>query len=253
MKIKSFETKRNQLTIRGRKYYQDDSNNHHAVIISHGFGSSAIGSIRYAEPLAELGYTVFTYDFCGSGNSQCQSDGDSINNSVKTEEADLKQVIQFVREQPDIDKQKIILMGLSQGGLVSALVANQMPRAIAKLILYYPAFSIPNDARNGHIKDVKFNVNHLPDRLRVDGIYIGKAYIQAAMNLNVYYHIMEFKRPVLICHGTHDHLVDIGYSEKAYSIYKNAKMVPIHNGDHGFHENGYDQAIKETKKFLDVK
>ena len=51
----------------------------------------------------------------------------------------------------DIDKKRIVLIGESQGGLVSALAAAERKRQISSLILIYPALCIPdniNDRKN---------------------------------------------------------------------------------------------------------
>ena len=37
----------------------------------------------------------------------------------------------------------LVLLGSSQGGLVSAILAEQLQDAVASMVLFYPAFNIP--------------------------------------------------------------------------------------------------------------
>ena len=67
-----------------------------------------------------MGYVAFTFDFCG-GYAMCgKSDGKTTEMSVLTETKDLKAVIEYVRNLSYTDSEKILLMGCSQGGFVSA-------------------------------------------------------------------------------------------------------------------------------------
>lgn len=98
---------------------------------------------HYAAFLAEMGYVAFTFDFCG-GSAMCgKSDGKTTEMSVLTETKDLKAVIEYVRNLSYTDSEKILLMGCSQGGFVSALVAAKNNFPIEKLVLFYPALCIP--------------------------------------------------------------------------------------------------------------
>ena len=105
--------------------------------------------------LAEMGYVAFTFDFCG-GSAMCgKSDGKTTEMSVLTETKDLKAVIEYVRNLSYTDSEKILLMGCSQGGFVSALVAAKNNFPIEKLVLFYPALCIPDDARAGKMMMAK--------------------------------------------------------------------------------------------------
>ena len=59
-----------------------------------------------------------------------KSDGKTTEMSVLTEVKDLEVVIDYVSTLPYVNKDKIFLMGCSQGGFVSALVT------FARLIFY---------------------------------------------------------------------------------------------------------------------
>ena len=46
-----------------------------------------------------------------------------------------------------VNPDETVLMGCSQGGFVSAIAASRLHDKISKLVLFYPAFCIPDDAR----------------------------------------------------------------------------------------------------------
>ena len=76
--------------------------------------------------------------------------------TIFTEVNDLKTVINYFVNKDFVLSDKIYLLGSSQGGLVSALTANEMVNYINGLILFYPAFNIP-DQVNNMSSDLIFN------------------------------------------------------------------------------------------------
>ena len=64
--------------------------------------------------------------------------------------------------------------------------------------------------------------------------------------------IAPYEGPVLIVHGTADGLVNYSYSERAAKAYKNAKLVPIEGGDHGFRGEYDVQARAALDAFLGI-
>ena len=69
--------------------------------------------------------------------------------TVLTEAEDLTEVISQVQQMKNVDSDQLFIQGESQGGFVSAYVAAQIPEKIKGLILWYPAFVIPDDAKQG--------------------------------------------------------------------------------------------------------
>ena len=110
-----------------------------AIIFSHGFSGTYRVGVPYAQALAEKGYAVYCFDFCG-GSYSSQSDGSPLDMSLRTEQADLEAVIRMVQELDFIDADNLFLMGTSQGGAVSAVTAADHPNEIRGLIVLYPAF-----------------------------------------------------------------------------------------------------------------
>lgn len=199
------------------------------VIYSHGFGGSNENGKIYGESLAKKGYVVYCFDFCGGGNNS-KSDLTSKEMSIFTEKTDLEAVIETVKAQPYVDSDNIFLLGASQGGMVSALVAADKVDEIKGLMLCFPAFCIADNAREwfpGGIKDV-------PETYNLMGMDIGSVYYEDLFNFDPYSVIGKYNKDVLIIHGDADEVVPIAYSEKAANIYPSAELKVLEGAVHGF-------------------
>jgi len=242
MKARKFTVNRGSLTIRG-KIYGDCSAVRPLVIMSHGFMANQSMCKKYAKLLAENGYITVTYDFCGGGLF-CSSDGKTYDMSVLTEAKDLEAVIDYFAGEPYVDKSRISLLGCSQGGFVSAIVAKRRPAMLDRLILFYPALCIPDDARRGNMVFARFNPQDIPAKIRCGLMVIGKAYVEAVIQEDVYSMIGGFPGKVLLIHGTKDQLVDISYSQKAAKLYPDLAYHELPGAGHGF-SGAHDRKARE--------
>lgn len=226
--------------IYGQFYLPDNkADNYPTMIMSHGLGGSYKDAIIYAEYLASKGYACYIFDFCG-GSTKSMSDGNLSEMSVITEVDDLNVVLDSVKNESFVDTDRIVLMGGSQGGLVSALVASDRKDEIAGLVLMFPAFVIPDyvDQLYSNLE----NTNVDPSTLDLP---VGKKYIEDVKDMDVYEEIKGYDKKVLIIHGTDDKVVPIDYSRKAVETYSNAQLEVIEGAGHGF----YDQkSILITEK-----
>lgn len=88
------------------------------VVICHGYGLTKFTEMPDAEDLADLGYYSVVYSMRGQGISEGQS------NFISTIEAnDLKQVVQYVKNDANTNDNKIAVNGGSQGGITPFLAA----------------------------------------------------------------------------------------------------------------------------------
>lgn len=227
-----FTIERNGLTIRGTRYGEPVGHTP-AVILSHGFMANSSMCQTYAKLLAETGYLAFIFDFCG-GCLVGRSAGKTTDMSVLTEKEDLAAVIRYVVSLPYLDHDRISLLGCSQGGFVSAMVAADMPERIASLVLLYPALCIPDDARKGRMMFAKFDPAHVPEKIWCGPMRLGAGYVQAVQNMAPYEAIRGYTGPVLYLHGTADKIVDIGYARRAKPEYPNCEYHEIDVGGHMF-------------------
>ena len=216
------------------------------VVYSHGFGGSHSGGEAYARSLAEHGYMVYCFDFCG-GSDSSRSDGATTAMSIRTEEADLKAVIDHLSADSRVDAERIYLMGASQGGMVSAMTAADYPSLVRAAVLIYPAFVIPDDAHSRYPRR-----EDIPDETSLWGVNLGSIYYTDAYDYDVFAEIVKFTKDVLIIHGTADNIVPISYSERAAETYQSAELKIIEGAGHGFYGSQQTQAVQWTLDFLNA-
>ncbi len=246
-----FRCKRDNLTIKGNVYGADENIRKPAVIICHGFLSNRKSVRKYAKLLADAGFVAFTFDFCGGG-IMCESEGKTENMTVFTELADLEAVVEFVLSQSYVSGSRVALMGCSQGGFVSAIYAARHPEKVERLALFYPAFSIPDDARDGKMIFYKFDPDNIPELLGKNPMKLGGEYAGSVIDKDFEELIEGYDGPILLVHGEKDAVVDCVYSLEAEKIYRHANAVLIENGAHGFEGNDDIKAMLALRKFMDV-
>ncbi|MGN1103915.1 MAG: alpha/beta hydrolase family protein [Candidatus Coproplasma sp.] len=229
---------RGELNIYGKLYTpQNAEGKLPAVILSHSANLNADSMNLYAVGFAERGFIAYAFDYCGS-SSKSRSDGDTDDMTLFTEIEDLKAVISFVCAMDNVDENNIYLFGTSQGGLVSALTAEECAAEIKGEILLYPAFNIPELVK-------------MAGSFGSLGGY-GQAFSDTLADYDVYEHIGNFDGNVLIIHGSSDFIVNKSYSEQAAAKYKNCTLKIIDGANHGFNSENitslfgnYDQTVWE--------
>lgn len=252
MKIekKEFSCRHDGFTVRGCEY-KAAQNNRVPVILSHAFLSNQKIMKKYAEALAEAGYVAFAYDFCG-GAILGKSDGKFSDMSIDTEKADLKSVIAYVEGLDYVDASRLILLGASQGGFVSCLVAAEYGDRIDKLLLLYPALCIPDDARNGKMLMVSFDPADLRETFTSRPLKFSPRYPESAIPIQVDEVIRQIKAPLLIVHGTEDKIVNLRYAKEAAAAASHpaSRLIVMDGAGHGFKNQQYREAMGHIFQFL---
>lgn len=255
VKESTFECKRDELTIRGTEY-RPEGDNLPIAIVSHGFMGYQDTVKYYTSVLANMGYAAYCFDFNGGGVAvKSISDGKTTDMSVLTEIADLEAVINYVSSLPYVNKDKILLMGCSQGGFVSAIVAAKNKYAVDKLALFYPAMSIPDDARSGRMILATFDPKNVPETFLCGPMELGRRYVTDVIDMDAFKEISGYKGKVCIVHGSADKIVNVSYSERAAETYKNSGadvfLHIIDGGEHVF-SGEYDEiATQKLKEFVE--
>ena len=207
----------------GMMYYNSTaSEKQPAVILSHSSSLTHEAMKGYASAIAKMGFAAYCFDFCG-GSDKSKSDGKTDEMTVFTEVEDLRAVVKTVKSFDYVDSSNVCLLGSSQGGLVSALLADECPDDFAGMILFYPAFNIPEMVKMfsgfGDFGGM---------------MWMSEAYINSIKDFDVWSHIGKFSKPVCIIHGTADMIVPISNSEKAVGLYPSATLNKIEGANHGF-------------------
>lgn len=200
------------------------------VVLSHSSSLTHAAMAPYAEYLVSKGYAAYCFDFCGACDESLSKGRTTEEMTVFTEVDDLGIVLDKIRTLDYIDPDNVFVLGSSQGGLVTALVAEKRPSDIKGMILFYPAFNLPELV-------AKFTSD---DGGILGGIGSGgnmgmsDAFVNTIKDFDVYANIGKYAGDIIILHGTKDFLVDIKYSEQAVEKYPSAILYPIEGASHGF-------------------
>lgn len=233
--------------IYGISYVPNIDKKYPVVIFSHGFNGTSKDFSMYSQYLAERGIGSYSFDFCG-GSINSKSSLKTTEMTIFTEKEDLAKVIEEVKTWENVDKENIFLFGGSQGGLVTALVAEEYEKEIKGMLLLFPAFCIAEDWTK---KFPRFE--SIPEEVNLWGVNLGKEFFQTIYKYDVYKNIGKFEKSVLIFHGDKDNVVHLKYSEKAIKSYKNAKLEVFANEGHGFKSEANKKVAKMIKEFVESK
>ena len=214
------------------------------AIVSHGFNGTHHFAQDYFGPLAELGWMTYALDFpCGSVRSR--SDSNTMNMSVLDEQSDLRAIVNYFRNQPYVDPDRIMLIGESQGGLISALTAAQMHKEVSQLVLIYPALCIPEDWKSRYPR-----LEEIPDTTRLWNVPLGRRFFEELRGMDPFRTMKKFQKPVLIIQGDADRVVSVEDSRRAAQTYKNARLHIIPGAGHGFKPKEREVATEQIKLFI---
>lgn len=234
-------SKENGLVIRGLVYRPDADGAFPTVIFSHGFNSNYRELMHHGEGYAENGLVCIFFDFCGGG-MESESDGSLQDMTVMTEAADLVAVLEAAKCFSYVDPEKIYLQGESQGGFVSAIVGRAYNEDVKGLILWYPAFVIPDDAK----RRIELGESSIM------GIELSPYYDNAAKDIDVKDLQLGFGKPVLIIHGNKDEVVPIEYSRTAAANYGYATLKEVKGAGHGFEGKDSEMAREVSIDFVKI-
>lgn len=213
------------------------------AIFSHGLGDSYISNYSYIEQLATHGIATYSFDFRGGGGDK--SNGKTTEMSVMTEASDLEDVLNESQKWDFVDTSHIVLLGHSQGALVSSIIAAKHPSEISGVVLLSPAFSLTD------LLHKKFHtINEVPQNFYFLYIDAGIPYAQDIWNYDPYKEIGKYDKKVLLIHGNADDLVPISYSERALNAYKDAKLAVIDGAGHEFKGNELEKANIDILDYL---
>ncbi|WP_119326744.1 alpha/beta fold hydrolase [Companilactobacillus musae] len=218
------------------------------AIVSHGLGGNYQELESYAKNLANQGYLAYSFDFPGGSYNGRSTGIKQIQMSIITEEQDLLAVKEALQKRDDVLKHRVLLVGGSQGGVVSALTASNHPQDIEGLALMYPAFSITRDAQEQYS-----SFDQVPKTNDLMGFTVGRNYYKELLNMDITNTATKYKGPVLIVHGNSDDIVSIKYPRQAAHNFKNAHFIVLKNAGHGFYGKDLKLALKDLDEFVKSK
>lgn len=178
-----------------------------AVAIMHGWGSNAEHMLELAVPLHDEGYAILLLDARNHG----RSDADGFSSMPRFAE-DLEHGLDWLARQPNIDRDRLVVLGHSVGAGAALLVAAR--RRDLAAVISIAAFAHPEALMRRQMRR-----NHVPYRpigwlvLRFIEWTIG-ARFDAIAPCNT---IRRVRCPVLLVHGQDDQRVPSADAQRIYS------------------------------------
>ena len=231
-------------TIYGQIFMPEEEGRYPAVILSHGYNGSYSDFTKECEYFANNGFVAYAYDFCGS-SARSKSSGATEDMTLFTEKDDLLTVFEYISAMDSVNSKQIFLLGASQGGMISTLVAEELKEKVAGMTLYYPALCIPDDWR------VKYpSIDNVPETINFWGVNLGRDFVTSIHDLYVFDTIGNYTGNVLIIYGKNDSVVALEYAEKASSSYENVELIVLEDEGHGFSQEGGKYAMEKSFSFM---
>ncbi len=230
--------------IYGRIYTPAMEGKYPAVILSHGYNGSNSDFVKECTFFAQNGYIAYAFDFCG-GSFSSRSSGKSTDMTVFTEKENLLAVYQDISRRNNADNHNIFLLGVSQGGFVTALAAEEIRDKVRAMVLYYPALNIPDDWRRTYP-----NVEKIPETNDFWGLTLGKNYFLSIHDFYTFDNIGMYPGNILIIWGNQDDIVPLKYMETAQKTYQNAELDVFSGEGHGFSASGGKRAMEKVLEFM---
>jgi dienelactone hydrolase len=190
-----------------------------AVVLCHGFGGTKSGRYRLfvslAERLSRAGIAVFRFDYRGSGDSE----GDPMAISFYDHIQDTLQAIEFMKNHPAIDGERLGICGKSMGGAIATLAASACP-GVKAMTLWAPMFHASKVQQLLNEYGIKFNggdaqtgsglnVEAIPAHLlRFEGYPVSRAFVSQLFSLHLHEQLKALRQvPMLIVEAGEDEVL----------------------------------------------
>lgn len=243
-KIEELTIQDGENEIYGKLYTPEEEGIYPAIILSHGYNGIHADFTNECRYFAQNGYIAYSFDFCG-GSGRSKSSGKTTDMTIFTEKENLLAVFHHISSMENVDSERVFLLGGSQGGLVTALAAEEVAENVKGLILYFPAFNIPDNWR-GTFSDVE----KIPETYDFWGLKLGREFFASMHDFDPFENIGSYSKNVLIIYGRKDAIVPLSYVERAKETYQNAELIIMENEGHGFTPAGGVKAREQVLSFM---
>ena len=213
------------------------------VVFFHGFTGDRMEShwifVKCARALAEAGTASLRFDFCGSG----ESDGEFREMTLRGEISDARTAVNFLRRQKKIDPRRIGLLGISMGGAIAAVLAEEV-RAAA-LVLWSAL------AHTAHLRALAATaVKPIPGgagAVEYDAREISPQFLDDALTVEPLPALARFKGPTLVIQPENDQAVPLSHAQDFYHAAgaQMKELVVIPGADHVFSSVPWEREVIE--------
>lgn len=223
-----------------------------AVLICHGLGGNKVGKHRLylhlAERLAKQGIIALRIDFRGSGDSE----GEFGDMTIDGEVSDAIKALEYLKNDPQVDTDRMAIFGRSFGGVVAILAANYV-RSLKAMVLWAPVFSGAQwKGQWEMIKNAKLTSEHRDELMSINGMKPGSYFFEQLFALDLTEQVANLEAlPLLHFHGQKDELVNLGHAEGFKHVRQRAsgktKFVLLPHTNHDFsHAAERNAALEES-------
>lgn len=233
-------------TIFGRIWYPMTEEKRPAIILSHGYNGCHTDFNTECAYFAKHGIIAYSFDFCG-GSTRSRSTGKSTDMTLFTEKQDLLDVFDHISAMDMVDSSAVFLLGGSQGGIVTGLAAEERADQVRGMVLYFPAFSIPDNWRTRFTTE-----EDTPENFEFWGLTLGRNFFVSMQDFSAYDHIGGYAGPVLILQGDKDGIVPEVVSRRAADKYANAELEILPDEGHGFTPAGVQTAMEKALQMIQL-
>lgn len=162
--------------------------------------------------------------------------------------ADVTMIVDVTRAYPEVDKNRIGVLGFSQGGVYSLLIAAHAPDRIKAVVSYYPVTDFPNWfalERPDLLRRWAFCVVRWYFR-RESGAASGAEFEEMLRQASPYYAAESIHAPVLLVHGDRDTTAPVEESqrmaERLAAAGQTVNLLVVPGGTHIFNFRQPEQA-----------
>ena len=232
-----FKSNKGQI-LRGNIYTNEDVKEYKGLIVFvHGMGAGHLSYTTEINTLAKAGFIVMSYDNTGT----CASEGKSLKGFFQSV-IDLKHALKFIKENEELNKYAVSLVGHSWGAYTVCQVLQFKPDIKAVV-----AMSGPNNSSDLICelmsKETKINFSFLKPFLTLVNLFtFGKCGIKNTTDI-----LKDTKIPVLLLHGESDKTVSLKnslVSNKEVLDNNNIKIISYKNRFHNVYQT------KESEEYL---
>ncbi len=185
-----------------------------------------------------MSFVVFRFDFRAHG----ESEGKPTEATITGEMRDLEAAVRFLQEK---GYKEFGILGASFGGGAVSLFVSKNAKNVKALALWNPVIDYSENINPTLPWTKKYWGKGVFDRVEKFGFTeigsgrfkIGKGLIEEIKVLRPWEELLKIDIPILFVHGDKDTYVLYGDSVKYSSLFKNAKLVTIEGGEHGFHDD----------------
>lgn len=222
------------------------------VLICHGFAGTKVGRFRMFVALSELlvrsGIAVFRFDFRGSGDSEGEFTEMTISGEVK----DAEVALNYIDSHPDLDQDRLGILGKSLGGLVAVIAASKRNH-VKSMALWAPAYHASQwEEQWTLVRDPSTSQEMRAKLMQFDGTHANPLFLKEFFSLNLEGDLKKLDDvPLLHIHGEQDDAVNLSHAIEYERVRSGStsetRLIRLPRSDHDFSDLDEQQlTLSET-------